>query len=123
MDKQAFFDSYIKKDKIRQHLEEVLTDPKLRLASRAPQVLGTLGAGVGALAAGYLGPKEKVSDPVLIPGIGFIDDGRKKKRRRVLSLKAIVLGSMLGGTAGSFAGTAIKDRVKWSKIRSLMNNV
>lgn len=107
MNKHAFLDGYVNKKKLGNILGDFLSDPALRLASYAPEALGVGGAGIGAMVGHKLSKDE--------------DDSQEEKGRPEFG--NILAGSLVGGGIGSFAGNAIKNRVKWSKIREVINKL
>jgi hypothetical protein len=107
MNKQAFFEGYLNKKKLYEVLDRFSNDPTLRIASYAPETLGVLGAGLGALVGNRLSKEE--------------DDSPEEKDR--LEATGIILGSTVGGVGGSFLGKALKNRIKWNEIRKAVNQL
>ena len=85
-------------DKFRQLFGGYLEDPLVRTSTFLPILSSVLGAGAGA----YLGHKMREDD-----------DNTSKDTAKILT------GATLGGAVGGFAGTTIKDKVRWAKLRRL----
>ena len=107
MNKQAFFDGYVNKDKLYKVLADFISDPTIKAAGLAPETLGVAGAGLGAYVGHRLSKDKR-------------DSEREKSRPEV---GKILAGSLIGGVGGSYLGDAINQQVKWSKIRELLKEI
>ncbi len=120
MNKEAFFEGYTKKDllpnplngyvnkkKLNDIINNLLTNPAMRILTYLPEILGVGGAGLGAMIG------HKLSK-------GPYDSKREKERPEFGS---IFTGALLGGSAGAFTGRALKNRVKWDKLREAMKQL
>ena len=114
MDKYAFLEGYlnrgsdyVKKSQVSNAVTDFMQDPKVRLASYAPQALGVAGAGIGA----YLGNKAS----------RYMADTQEEEDNP--GSMGLFTGALAGGALGSLLGNAIKNRVKWNRLRKVINQL